>query len=180
MACIWFELVGWLCIGNGPMVWRWTMTKITRTYEHRTFGAIGEVTLEVDGGAWLLGGEALPQSSVEHLMMFALQTLQDAYAGAKDAAEAKALWAKKRDKLATGGIGVRSAGPGVGEETKIWRVVAGRAIRHVAPDKWKVMKDDADAIDAFVEKNRAKLQPFFDEEIASRKRKAALLDSIEL
>lgn len=155
------------------------MTKINRTYEHRTFGAVGAVELEVNGGEWTLDGKALPQSSVEHLMMFALQTLQDAYAGAKDAGEAKALWSKKLDRLIAGGIGVRQGG-GVGEETKLWRIVAGRVLRQKAPERWKEMKEDADAIDAFVEKNRAKLQPFFDAEVEARKRREALAADIEL
>ena len=155
------------------------MTNVTRTYEHRAFGRIGEVELTVTGGTWELNGKPLPASSVEHLMTFALQTLQDAYAGAKDAGEAKALWAKKLDRLIAGGIGVRQGG-GAGEETKLWRVVAGRVLRMKAPERWKKMKEDVDAIDAFVEKNRAKLQPFFDAEVEARKRREALAADIEL
>ncbi len=153
--------------------------KITREFTHRTFGALGAVTLEIDSDRWTLNGTVLPTSSVAHLMTFALQTLQDAYAGAKDAAEAKALWAKKLDRLITGGIGVRQGG-GVGEETKLWRIVAGRVLRAKAPERWKKMKEDVDAIDAFVEKNRAKLQPFFDAEVEARKRREALTADIEL
>ena len=154
--------------------------KVTREFTHRTFGALGAVTLEIDGDRWTLNGKTLPASSVEHLATFALQTLQDAYAGAKDAGEARALWAKKRYKLIAGGIGVRTAGASVGEETKLWRVVAGRVLRQKAPERWKEMKEDVDAIDAFVEKNRAKLQPFFDAEVEARKRREALAADIEL
>lgn len=153
--------------------------EVKRMYEHKTFGAIGAVTLAVDGGKWLMDGRELSPSSVEHLMTFALQTLQDAYAGAKTEAEAKAAFEKKRDRLLAGEIGVRTGG-GTDDVTKVWRSVAKAVLRRVAPDKWKEWKDDDAKLDAFVEKNRAKLQPAFDEEMLSRKRRADALAGIEL
>lgn len=84
--------------------------QVKRTYEHKTFGNIGSVEFTVPDGAFSLGDKVLPASSVEHLMTFALQTLQDAYAGAKDATEAKANFEKKLTKLIEGTIGTRTSG----------------------------------------------------------------------
>lgn len=89
--------------------------KITRTYEHRTFGRIGEAVLEMKDGGLVLDGVPLEPEAAEHLLTFALQTLQDAYAGAKSADEARALWEKKRDRILSNSIGTRGPGSGRGE-----------------------------------------------------------------
>lgn len=84
---------------------------IKRTYNHATFGAVGSVTLTVPDGAWTLNGVKLSDTAVGHLATFALQTLQDAYAGAKNAGEASAAFQKKLDRILEGKIGVREGGP---------------------------------------------------------------------
>lgn len=95
--------------------------KIERTFTKRETpkstwsGDVGKVKFEAPDGEYKLDGKTLPAASVEHLLTFALQTLQDAYAGAEDLAEAKANWAKKRDKLVSGEIGTRGTGSGLGE-----------------------------------------------------------------
>jgi len=80
---------------------------INREYNHRRFGLIGKVDLVVPEGAWKLDGKILPASSVEHLATFALQTLQDAYAGNETKVEAEANWAKKLVRLLEGTLGTR-------------------------------------------------------------------------
>jgi len=101
------------------------MTKVEfkRDFAHRTYGAIGSVELAAMVGDIKLDGQVLPDTSVEYLLNFALQSLQDAYAGAKDAKEAQALWAKKRDALIAGTIGVRTGGAGVDEATAVARII---------------------------------------------------------
>ena len=88
------------------------MTKVTRKYAHRKHGEIGEVEFEWPKGTFRLDGKDLPEASVRHLMTFALQTLQDAYAGADNGEEAKGLWNGKLDKLIAGTIGTRGTGSG--------------------------------------------------------------------
>lgn len=88
------------------------MFTINRTYIHRRFGTVGSVTFKAPAGDYTLDGVALPAESVEHLLNFALQTLQDAYAGAENADEAGANFGKKLDRLKTGGIGTRGGGEG--------------------------------------------------------------------
>lgn len=155
------------------------MTNVVREYEHRTFGAIGKVELSIVGDEWKLNGAKLPASSIEHLMTFALQTLQDAYAGAKTRSEAQAALDKKLDKILAGTIGTRAAGDGTSAETALWRKVAKMVLKVRAPEKFKEMKDDDAKLDAFVEKNRAKLQPLYDEEVATAKRRREAM-AIEL
>lgn len=81
--------------------------KISRTFTHRKFGEIGTATLIVPDGDWTLDGKVLPIGSVEHLATFALQTLQDAYAGSETEDEAKANWQKKLTRLMDGTLGTR-------------------------------------------------------------------------
>ena len=102
---------------------------ITRNYTHRTFGAIGSVDFTVPKGKFTLNGTELPEASVAHLMTFALQTLQDAYAGAKDNAEAVGAFNTKLDKLLTGTIGTRGSGDGADELTRVRRSVVRGAVK---------------------------------------------------
>lgn len=91
--------------------------QIQRNYVHRTYGDIGKVDLVAPDGDWTLDGKPLPATSVEHLVFFALQTLQDSYAGAKNSDEATAEFGKKYDKLIAGTLGVRGSGDGASAAT---------------------------------------------------------------
>lgn len=82
----------------------------TRTYTHKTHGKIGQATLTAPDGEWTLDGKPIPESGVAHLLNFALQTLQDAYAGANSPVEAQGAFEKKRDAILNGTIGVRGGG----------------------------------------------------------------------
>lgn len=84
--------------------------EFSRVYEHKSFGRIGDATLKIEGDEWTLNGTKLSSTSIEHLGNFALQTLQDAYAGATDADEAKGNFAKKLDRILKGEIGSRGEG----------------------------------------------------------------------
>lgn len=84
--------------------------KIERSYTHKSFGPVGKVELTVPAEGWSIDGHELNEQAVQHLATFALQTLQDAYAGAKTSDEAQANWEKKLDRIVKGVIGVREGG----------------------------------------------------------------------
>lgn len=158
-----------------------------REFNHRTFGAIGRVVLEADVSVMKLNGKPLPEGSVEYLLNFALQSLQDAYAGAKNASEAQGAFNTKLDRLVAGTIGVRlGGGTSVSDETRIARRIVANAMKaKFGKDSqdWKEfdgLADDekAERLDAIFAKNEAKLRPVVDAELAelkkARERKAAL------
>ena len=103
--------------------------QVTRNYSHKTHGEIGRVTLVAPGGKWTLDGKELPEASVMHLVTFALQTLQDAYAGAKNNAEAVGAFDGKRDRLIAGTLGTRGDGDGASMETIVGRSVMRNAFK---------------------------------------------------
>ena len=135
---------------------------INRTYNHREFGEIGKVTLTIPDGDWNLGGTVLPESSVEHLATFALQTLQDAYAGAKDETEAKANWVKKLTRLMEGTLGTRG-----GEGLNDIRSVATLRLFKAAMDKDTVKRFNKLSASDQVRKALANADAFAAEAIAA-------------
>jgi hypothetical protein len=148
----------------------------TRTFTHRAFGAIGAVTFTVPKGKFAINGQELPDSSVAHLMTFALQTLQDAYAGAKSTDEALGAFNGKLDKLLNGTIGTRGTGDGADERTRVARSVVQQAAKAkfgAKSPEWATftgLDDDAKAakLDAWYADNRAAFDPAIDEEMARR------------
>lgn len=147
-----------------------------RSYTHRTFGNIGSVSFAVPKGKFTLNGTELPEASVAHLMTFALQTLQDAYAGAKSTDEALGAFNGKLDKLLNGTIGVRGSGDGADERTRVARSVtmsAAKAKFGAKSPEWATFTglDDAaknEKLDAWYEANKAAFDPAIDEEMARR------------
>jgi hypothetical protein len=155
-----------------------------RNFAHKRFGEIGRVVLEADVKVVKLNGKPIPEGSVEYLLNFALQSLQDAYAGAENADEAKANFAKRFERLIEGKIGVREGG-GVSEETRVARTIV-RAKLKAKLDKAEYeakYKDDDEAVDAVFAKNKEKLQPFVDarlEELRKeRERKAKMAKAVD-
>lgn len=123
---------------------------IARVFEKRVTeksswgGRIGSVEGTADVGNVVLNGKTLPQASVDYLLHFSLQSLQDAYAGADDLAEATALFDKKLAALLEGTIGVRSGGSGMTDEQRAEIYVAEQAIRaKIGNDAWKALDDEA-------------------------------------
>lgn len=165
---------------------------ITREFNHRTFGAIGKVVLEHDVKTMKLAGKPLPASSVEYLLNFALQSLQDAYAGAKTEDEAKAMWAKKLAAIQDGTLGQRASGTGASEETRVIRSV----VRALIKAKWgakstewaeftgKSDDDQDEYLDSTFKKNEAKLRPSIDRRLAElraeREAKKNLASGVEI
>lgn len=153
-----------------------------RNYTHRTYGNIGEVTFVAPKGKFTLNGQELPESSVAHLMGFALQTLQDAYAGAKSTDEALGAFNGKLDKLLNGTIGTRGSGDGVDERTRVARSVvmsAAKAKFGAKSPEWATFTglDDGDKnakLDSWYDANKDAFDPAIDEEMA---RRAARRDS---
>lgn len=108
--------------------------EIKRTYEHKRFGEIGAVTLIVPDGTWNLNGVDLTETGIRHLANFALQSFQDAYAGADDWAEAVGLFDKKLGRVLEGTIGVREGVTRDPVKAEAIRI-ATRAVR--GDPKWK-------------------------------------------
>lgn len=169
------------------------MTKfnINRPFDHKTYGRIGIVEMEAEVKGLTINGQPVPATSVEYLLNFALQNLQDAYASSKSEAEAKAAWEKKLDRLIEGTIGVRMGGSGVNAEVKTRRAILGEYIRKTEAGKaaWKAHEDDRDEwLDAIFDKQAEDKQAAIMAEVAKRmaeaearaKQAAALANSIEL
>lgn len=149
---------------------------ITRTFTHRTYGKVGDVTFTTPKGKYAINGTELPDASVAHLMTFALQTLQDAYAGAKSTDEALGAFNGKLDKLLNGTIGTRSAGDGADERTRVARSVvmsAAKAKFGAKSPEWVAFTrlDDAEQaakLDEWFAEHRETFDPAVDEEMARR------------
>jgi hypothetical protein len=145
-----------------------------RTYTHKTYGAIGAVELVTPKGKWTLNGHELPESSISHLAFFALQTLQDAYAGAKSTDEATAAFNGKLDKLLNGTIGTRGSGDGADERTRVARSIVRGVVKakmgSKSPDWAKftgLSDDDQNAkLDEWFAANEAAFGPLVDERLA--------------
>jgi hypothetical protein len=165
---------------------------INRTYTHREFGEIGTVELSIPDGDWTLDGKALPESSAIALGRFALQLLQDSYAGAKTEAEATGAFNKKYDRLADGSLGTRSGAGDVDESTAVARSMVRAYIKAIwgkDSGKWKDFNGFSDAVQAhkldkvFAE-NEAVFAPSVAEKVAARKaereRKAALKGKVKI
>ena len=164
---------------------------INRSFAHRNYGAIGEVTLVADKGKFTLNGTELPDASVQHLLTFALQTLQDAYAGAKDADEAQGAFNGKLDKLLGGTIGTRAVGGGVSEEVAVARSIVRAAVKAKFGSKspeWATFTGLADdeqnaKLDDWFAANEAAFRPAVDAKLAERRadreRKAGLAGAVD-
>lgn len=166
--------------------------EIERGYKHRDHGEIGTAMLQVTGvDTVTLNGTKLPDDSVEYLLHFALQSLQDAYAGAKTADEAKAAWEKKLKAVQEGMVGVRVGGGGISEETRVARSIVRSAVKAKfggkSPEwaKFTGLSDDAQAakLDEWFAANEAAFRPAVDEKLAQlaaeRKAKQGLAKKVE-
>lgn len=166
-----------------------------RSYTHKTYGKIGDVTFSVPKGKFAINGTELPDQSVAHLMTFALQTLQDAYAGAKSTDEALGAFNGKLDKLLNGTIGTRGSGDGADERTRVARqIVRGlvKAKYGAKSSEWKTFIGLADAdqnakLDAIYNANTEKSEKLVEvvnakiaELAAARAKRADLGKTVEI
>ena len=163
-----------------------------RTFTHRTFGKIGDVAFTVPKGRYAINGNELPESSVSHLMVFALQTLQDAYAGAKSTDEALGAFNGKLDKLLNGTIGTRGSGDGADERTRVARQIVRGLVKAKYGSKsteWATFTGLDDAaqnakLDAMFAANEAALSGAVDEKIAelaaARAKRADMAKTVEI
>lgn len=133
-------------------------------------GRIGAVTLVADINEVTIDGKAVPEASVNYLLNFSLQSLQDAYAGAESLDEAMGSWEKKLTALVDGTIGVRGSGGGMSDEERAELYVAesiyatkfgkdtekGKAFRELKDD------DKAEFLVDIVAKLREQLPDFAD------------------
>ncbi len=136
------------------------LVHVTREFSKRNLGAIGSCALRIDatGFYFTLGDKpevTLPEASVHYLANFALQSLQDAYAGSESLAEAQGAFLAKADKLIAGEIGVR----GTGESVNDWQLQARNLVRAKVKLALGKAYKDADAagrnamLDATIAKN---------------------------
>lgn len=139
-------------------------------------GHIGAATFEVEVVSATLNGKELPRNSVEHLFNFALQTLQDSYAGAKTLTDAQESYNAKLEKLLNGTLGAR--GEGVDSFTKVARQVTYAILKKKespAYDEIKEMeskKDQVARLDEIFALNEAAFRPVVEKEIEKRKQAA--------
>lgn len=111
-------------------------------------GRIGAIELVADVNSIKVAGNELGQASIDYLLNFSLQSLQDAYAGAESLAEAVAAYEKKLDALIEGTIGVRSGGGGMSDEERAELYVAEAIYAGVHKkgtekgDAFRALKDD--------------------------------------
>lgn len=158
------------------------MRTTSRSYAHKTFGQIGAVTMTSPDGDWTINGAVVPERTVDHLLTFALQTLQDAYAGAADATDAKEKFDCKLAKLAAGTLGVRSGGgAAVDEETRHMRMIMRSLVAaNFGKLAWKSMEEDEkveyidEAYDGLSDDDRAAIDEAVAEAIAAEKRAKGL------
>lgn len=150
---------------------------VDRGFAHRTFGEIGSVKLTAQVAKMEIDGKELPTTSVEYLLTFALQSLQDAYAGSKNGIEAAASFDKKLKALVEGTIGARGAS-GVSEEVAVQRSVTRQMAKAKMGSKseaWVKFIGFGDAeqgekLDAWYEANKLALEPAVMEELARREK----------
>lgn len=161
-------------------------TTVNRVYEKRATdksawsGRIGmaELVVSAKGGelSFTLNQKVLPETMVNYLLNFSLQSMQDAYAGAETLDEAKANFEKKLDAIQNATVGSRG-GNGVSEETIVQRLVARAAYLASAKvsdaDKtaFKAMEDDAanTLLDGIFVKNAEKLADAVSAKIEERR-----------
>lgn len=162
------------------------MTKLiaSRAYNKRETeksdwsGRIGQTEFAIEAASEItvtLDGKTLPASSVEYLMTFALQSMQDAYAGADSLSAAIGAFEKKRDAIIAGTLGVRGSGAGVSTFVTVARSI----VRALFKAKHGKAFDGTDkTLDEMFEKNREALTPRVDAEI--ERRAAAARDKKEI
>lgn len=156
------------------------MPKFSRTYTHAEFGKIGAVEIQWPEGDWMLDGKALPEKGVAHFINHALQSLQDAYAAAKSAGEARGAFSKKYDRILAGkiGVGTRESDPIVAEMKRLAKAVVEKAVR-AANIKLASVPVEAMAklVADYISENEAKLRSEAEDNV---RRAADLAGSIDL
>ena len=133
---------------------------VSRTFVHRTHGTVCDtLAFTAPAGEYVLDGQPLEDDAVQFLLNFALQTFQDAYAGADSLDECQKAFSTKLDRVKANEMGTRGAG--VDPITTEIRILVYAAIRKSKDaktkkvyEKLKVMKSDAraDALDAIFAK----------------------------
>ena len=162
---------------------------IKRTFARRADDEpIGTVTLK--GEASLsINDKPLPGKSIEYLANFALQSLQDAYAGAGSYDEACTAWKSKLDKLVAGTIGMKTGGidPWLAEARKVFRPVWLAALEVKDSDKAKLYKskdtsaEDRNAmLDEAIDKNREAVEQMVEAERAERAKRAEAAKGLDI
>lgn len=129
---------------------------VNRVYETRESSRLGQVRIGqveavIDVAGFTINGQPVHPAGVEHLLHFAFQSLQDAYAGAENEPDARAAFNGKLERILKGTIGVREAGSGVSALMSAIRTLLRPDVKAAhGAETWKAMLEDARlaAIDA--------------------------------
>lgn len=137
--------------------------KFDRKFQHKSKEGVvtdfGIVAVEYEAVISLNGNE-MGERSVEHLIHYAMQSLQDQYAGvgtSKTVAEATAAFTTRLDKLVNGTIGIRSGTGGVDPLTTVMRSIARKFVKAKLSkaeykEKYTDNEDKNDYLDSVIDK----------------------------
>lgn len=166
--------------------------RVYETHNHSKLGSgrIGVVALECNISDVTLNGKPVAERGVHHLLNFALQSLQDAYAGATDMADAIERHRAKLARIVAGTIGVRESGAGEPAIARYIRAECRRVLSAIAKADYKKLapeaRDDfldakfAAAPDATRDAITALATARMDADLAAEKRTAALRTTITM
>lgn len=133
----------------------------SRAFDHKKFGRLGLADFTVESKSdigFLLNGKELPAASIDHLLTFALQSLQDAYAGAENAEDAQERFDAKLGRILAGTLGTRTGGTGATALTvEIRNLLRPQIKAAFTADEWKAL--DADARDEKIDAVFAEQSP---------------------
>lgn len=126
-----------------------TVVNVNRAFDKRaskdgTVSAyrIGTIESTWEIGAVTINGAEISSRGVEHLLNFAFQSLQDAYAGSENETDAVAAWGDKLNRIINGTIGARVAGSGQSALMREVFSLIGANLRENNKTEWKAMSDD--------------------------------------
>ena len=109
---------------------------------------VGNIESTWEVGAVTINGQEVSAKGVEHLLNFAFQSLQDAYAGSENETDATEAFAGKLARIIEGSIGVRAAGDGVSAvQAEIRSLIRGDVKKAFdaanGKDAWKGLEEKA-------------------------------------
>ncbi len=162
--------------------------KFDRKFYHKaTDTTFGIVTVEYDGHM-ILDGHDLSETSVQYLVNYALQALQDTYAGvgtSKTVGEATAAFTTRLDKLINGTIGIRSGTGGVDPLTTVMRSIARKFVKAKLSkaeykEKYTDNEDKNDYLDSVIDKKPETFETAGKAELARMAKEASTIAGLDV
>ena len=162
--------------------------KFDRKFYHKsTDTTFGIVSVEYDGTISLDGNE-LGETSVQYLVNYAMQALQDTYAGvgtSKTVDEATAAFTTRLDKLIKGTIGIRSGTGGVDPLTTVMRSIARKFVKAKLSkaeykEKYTDNEDKNDYLDSVIDKKPETFEAAGKAELARMAKEASTIADLDV